>query len=420
MSSRIRSVCCGALCLALSLSAMAREPGDEDGAPMKAELSPVELTGRYDNPLRRAETIEEYRNLPYEKQAYWGYEQLGLQPECIHEIRKGLDLVYNRKYAEARDHFETVDQRWPEASIGAAVQTVIWQALMLENFDYRYDEQYWMASELAREDLNAALARPGYEGWEHFLLAGIAGIEAIHTIRQERYLPALNLAFEAMDHAQKSREHAPEFVDLQLADGMYNYWRTVVTESSKVLPDFGDHRAEGIEQMKFVESHGIFMGAPTTLALTFTWMQERDLKRAMTMASRNARQYPDSVINNLLLGQIQTYTNRYENAHETWDRVLAAAPDNNRVHYWRAVTLLREKKPAEAEASARRYLASDHLESWQKSHALWRLGQSLFRQRKYPEAYASYKEAVKIDGHKGAKAAMDRMKQARKEGRIQF
>lgn len=378
------------------------------------------LEGRYDNALRRATTVEEFRALPFEKEDYWGYEQLGLEPALVHEIRAGLDLVYGRKYKEAREHFDTVDERWPEATMSSAIQALVWQALMLENFDFRYDDQYWVASAQAKEDLTAALEKPGYEGWEHFLMAGMVGIEAIHTIRKEKYLPALTLAFEAMDHAQKSREAEPEFVDLMLADGLYNYWRTVITEKSKVLPDFGDHKEEGIEQMRHCESHAIFIGPAATLSLTFTWLEEHNMKRATTTTGRNYRQYPDSVINNLLLGQVQTYTRKFDRAHETWARVLEVAPSNNRAHYWRGVTYLRQNDQENAEASLRRYLESDHIEGWQKSYGYWRLGQTLYRQRKYPDAKDAFKAAVSVDGHKSAKAALDRMKKAKKEGRIEF
>lgn len=400
----------------------AGDPGDseDEERPMGGGMTPVKLEGRYDNAMRRAKTVAEFKDLPFEQQDYWGYEQLGLDPACVHDIRTGLKMVYNREYKQARDHFRTVDERWPDATTSAAMDAMIWQALMLENFDFRFDSQYEVATAQAREDLTAALAKPGYEGWEHFLLAGIIGIESIHMVRKEKYVAALPVAFEAMDHAQKSREAAPDFVDLKLADGIYNYWRTVITESSKVLPDFGDHREEGIAQMVEVQDFGVFMDSPATLSLAFTWLEEGNFKRAVAETSRNKRGYPDSIINLLVHGQIVTYMRRYDDAHLTWDHILEVDPKNNRAHYWRAVTYIRQGEAAKAEESARRYLASDHLEPWQRSNAQWRLGQALFRLKRFGEARDAYKEAIAIDGNKSAKASLDRMKQAKKEGRIDF
>ncbi|TNE86525.1 MAG: tetratricopeptide repeat protein [Deltaproteobacteria bacterium] len=417
----------GALCAAaLAFTAPAIGGGSDDAEsdevekPMGGGLQPVKLEGRYDNPMRRAKTIEEFRDLPFEQQDYWGYEQLGLEPECVHEIREGLKLVYGRKYKKAREHFRSVDERWPEATTAATMDAMIWQAMMLENFDFRFDSQYEVATAQAREDLTAALAKPGFEGWEHFLMAGVIGIEAIHMVRKEKYVAALPVAFEAMDNAQKSREASPDFVDLKLADGIYNYWRTVVTESSKVLPDFGDHREEGIAQMEEVEAYAVFMDAPATLSLSFTWMEEGNFKRAVASTTRNKQAYPDNVINLLVHGQILTYMRRYDGAHEAWDHILEVDPKNNRVHYWRAVTYIRQGENEQAEESARRYLDSDHLEAWQKSNAYWRLGQAIYKQKRYGEARSAYKEAVSVDGNKRAKAALDRMKDAKKNGRIDY
>ena len=266
----------------------------------------------------------------------------GVQP---HEHGIVANGWYNREYAEARDHFRSVDERWPEATTTAAMDAMIWQAMMLENFDFRFDSQYEVATAQARQDLTAALAKPGFEGWEHFLLAGIIGIESIHMVRKERYVAALPVAFEAMDHAQKSREAAPDFVDLKLADGIYNYWRTVITESPKVLPDFGDHREEGLDQMREVQTYAVFMDSPATLSLSFSWLEEGNFKRAIAETSRNKREYPDSIINLLVHGQIETYMRRYDSALATWDRILEVDPKNNRVHYWKAVTYIRKESP---------------------------------------------------------------------------
>ena len=136
--------------------------------------------------------------------------------------------------------------------------------------------------------------------------------------------------------------------------------------------------------------------------------------------ARNKREYPDSVINLLVHGQIETYMRRYDSALATWDRILEVDPKNNRVHYWKAVTYIRKGEAKKAEESARRYLASDHLETWQRSNAQWRLGQSLFRQKQYGDAREAYKEAIRIDGNKRAKAALERMKKSKRDGKINF
>lgn len=347
-----------------------------------------------------------------------GAQALATDPAFVHDVRLGLDRLFRRDYDGARAHFEAVERRWPDSGVAAVAETLVWQALMFENFDFRHEKAWKAASERARKGLTAALDRPGNEGWEHFMLAGIVGIESIHTMRREQYLSALQLAFEAMDHAERARAAAKDFVDLLLADGIYNYWRTVVTMSSRVLPDFGDHRAEGLQQMQTVEAAGVFLAAPATLSLAYSWLEERDTRRALASCKKNHDAYPNNVVNNLLLGRVYVADNKFDSALRVYDAILTAAPDNRRVHYYRALALMRAGRIDDAKAALGRYLATEYLESWQRSAALYRLGQIAYRQKRYDDAEVHWQQAIRIDGNKPAKQRLEHLRELSRKGQL--
>lgn len=370
--------------------------------------APVEL------PAEPAESLE------FPAEAYRAADALHVTPAFAHGIQHGLHLVYSRDYPGARDHFAALEGQHPDSIARSLGDVVVWQALMLENFDFRYDKQYWTASKQARADLAKAEAVPGNEAWESLVRATVLGIESIHTMRQESYLPALQLAFQSMNAIETCRGLAPDFVDLTLADGIYNYWRTVVTMQSKVLPDFGDHRVEGIEQMQLVEQNGLFIAPLASLSLSYTWLEEGKADRALASTVRNAQRYPDNVINNTMAGTVLHQLRRYDEALGAYDRILKADPQNDRVHYWKGVTLIKKGRLDEARTELQRYLESTYLEEWQRSYGLYRLGQVYARQEKYGEAFQRYEEAVKLDGNKTAKAARDRLQERRKAGQISW
>lgn len=363
-------------------------------------------------------TPEQFRDLPLPHKAYIGAEVLQLDPEFVNGVQYGIDLIYLRKYSEAREYFGKLETSFPGTGIRNVADVLVWQALMLENFDYRYDKQYWTASKAAKKDVEAALATPGNEGWDHLMMAALLGIESIHTMRQGGYLNALQMAFQAMDHIEKCRAAAPEFIDLKLADGLYNYWRSVITMNSKMLPDFGDHRVEGIEQMQVVEDQGVFVAPMATLSLAFTWIEEGDLKRALTATSSNRSRYPDNIVNNLVAGTVYIYLRRYADAIEVFDHVAKVDPNNQRVHYWKGLALLRQGQLDGAASEFQTYLKYEFLEPYQKSYTHYRLGQVQQRQKEYGKAAESYAAAVKVDGNKAAKSALERLEQRKKEGKI--
>ena len=384
--------------------------------PLTREPRSAELVG----PLPENLTFQEYKDLPLPTPAYIGAKMLSLEPEFVHGVQQGLELMFLRKYEPAREHFATLEQTFPGTAVRSVIDVLVWQALMLENFDYRYDKQYWTSSKQARRDLDAAMATPGNEGWEHLMSAAIVGIESIHTMRKGNYLSALSLAFQAMESIEACRAASPDFVDLKLADGMYNYWRSAITMSSKVLPDFGDHRVEGIEQMEIVERTGVFVGPLATLSLAFTWMEQNDLKRAVTSCAVNRSAYPDNIVNNLVCGMIYINMRKFPEAVEVFDRVIAVDPGNTRVHYYKGLALLKQGELEPAKTEFVSYLAAEHLEPYQQSYTNYRLGQVYARQHDYPKAVEHYKEAVKIDGHKSAKSAIERLESRKKEGKISW
>jgi hypothetical protein len=98
--------------------------------------TPLLLEDDWINPLDQVQTVAEFRDLEFEPEAYRGAEQLGLSPVYIHEVRAGLEKIYERDYPGARDHFEAVEERFPGTAIEAVTQVVMWQAMMLENFDF--------------------------------------------------------------------------------------------------------------------------------------------------------------------------------------------------------------------------------------------------------------------------------------------
>ena len=270
---------------------------------------------------------------------------------------EGLDRIYLRDYKGARAKFGQMNKDFPGMVIGPVGDVLVWQALMLENFDFKFETQYQTASRQARQQLEQAVVTPGNEAWEYFLLAGMLGIESIHTMRHEEYAKALSRGYEAMKAVRKCQELAPDFVDIQLGDGLFDYWATVISRSTKLLPNTGDKRPEGIRQMMRVQERSLFLRAPATLALTFTWIEEGKRAKALESALRNYALYPKNIINNQVLGRVFMYNRKYADAERIFKEVQATDPKNQRSHYYLGRLYVRWGKLDAALASLATYLA---------------------------------------------------------------
>lgn len=346
-----------------------------------------------------------------------GARQLKARFEFVDWCRMGLEMLYHRRYRDSRALFAELQEEFPGTAVAPIADILVWQAMMLENFDFRYDAQYRTASGLARTQLEAAAQAPGNDGWEQFMLAGVVGLEAIHGARQGKYLPALTQAFQALEHVSNVRAVAPDLVDLSLADGLYNYWRTALAQSSALIPDFGDHRAEGIAQIVKVEDRGVFLGPPATLSMVFTWLEEKDYDKALASCLKNHAIYPDNVINELMTGMIRLKRQEHAAALDVFDGILRLDRDNSRVHYLRGVALLRLTRLDEARQELEGYLGHDHLQTYQRGGAHWRLGEVYEKLGRFADAELQYRAAEKL-GINEAKVSLAKLREQKASGQI--
>ena len=410
----LRHIIC---CLVLSMPGMAWAETDNDyeeatftgkkDKPIKADIGDVAL------PNAEAGEAEPSNSLQlYPDEVYEGARVLNMDVKFVAACYDAVQLVYNRRYTEAKAAFEAAQRRYPDSALGPIGKVLIYQALMLENLDFSFEKQYELAAKQARQQLAQALEVRGNDAWENFILGGVLGIDAIHSMRRGNYLTSLNRALEAMKAIERAKKLAPEFPDLKLGDGLFNYWRTVISRSVKGLPDFKDKRKLGIEQMEFVQDNGIFLGPAATFALTYTWLEEGALKRATQSALINHRAYPDNVVNNIMLGRLFMYRRKYQSSEKYFQAAVRVSPENRRVYYFMTRMYLRQKSLSKAETSIDRYLNFD-LSKRDRARALMQKSLIYYRRKNWDTAESLAAQAWKIGKLKRAKKRISSIKRAR-------
>jgi len=339
---------------------------------------------------------------------------LKMNPELVQKASEGLMLIFKRDYRKARAHFTTLQSEHPELAIGNVGRMLIFQCLMLENFDYRFERQYQTHAALALRDIEKAQAIPGNEAWELFLKGGVLGIQGIHEMRKSNYVASMKKGLEALGALKSLQSHAPEFVDPELGNGLYYYWRTVVGKSSKLIPEGPDRRAEGIALIEKVEKKGAFVAAGASLALAYIYMEEGKSRKALGYTQRLSKRYPNNVINGLLQTRILMRLRRFKRALVIADHVLATDTDNHRVHYYKSTILMRQNRLDEAQKSIEIFLSLP-IEKAAKAYGLHRKADIYFRQKNYDQARVFYKKAVDTNGYGPSKRRLTRLDQMKEK-----
>jgi len=346
-----------------------------------------------------------------------GAKALGIEVDFIGKAYDGTQLIYGREYSQAHDAWFALDREYPGRGVKHVGSVLIYQSIMMENWDFKNKEQYRYHSESAIAELEAALKEPGNQAWEHFVLAGMLGIESINLLRRDEFVAAVGLGLEALDHIQEVKTLAPAFADIYLCDGLYKYWRTVVARSTKAIPDGPDQRAAGISDMKVAERQAVFVGAGSSIGLTYSYIEEREFETALTYTSKLKRSHPKSIVNLLLHSRIQVYLKRYSAAIKTLDLVKAIDPKNQRMHYYYSTAYLKKGALDKSESAIDTYLSFGPL-PYYEAQSWHRKGDIAFRRKDYDTAEKYYKEAVRVDGYRPSKKKLAKIKNMRKQGKI--
>ena len=341
-------------------------------------------------------------------------QQLGMPADFIRRAARGMELVFERDYRGARTHWAALQSDYPGSAVENVGRLLIYQSLMLENFDYRFEKQYLAHSEMALEDIRAAMAVPGQEGWEHFLLGGVMGLQGIHLMRKRQYVASLNRGLEALEALKALKEIAPDFADPRVGEGIYKYWRTVVSRKTRLIPDRGDQREEGIADILFAEEHATFVGPAASLAMVYVRLEERNVRSALSYGRKNQRRFPDNVINNMLVARMLIHLRRYDQSLAVLDSILRTDIDNHRAHFHRATALMKKEDLEEAMTAIDRYLGMP-LEEASRASGLHRKGDIHFEAGRHAQARGFYEQAVAINGYRPSRAKLERLRELQGE-----
>jgi len=326
-----------------------------------------------------------------------GENPLGVSRAEFAATQEGMDLIYQRRYLEALDHFEGMGFDFPDSPVGPIGRALAHQSAMFENYDFSRERAY--QTEVAEFQARLAPAQRSSRTpeWISFLNGVYLGVDAMYDVRKKRYVRAFDKAWDALEEMKRVQRGAPDFPDIQLALGIYNYWRTVLTESIKALPRFGDHRAEGLAQLRTAKEQGLLAGVPASFALTFSLIEGGNTTAAINEAKATGAEYPNSVLNQMILAQAYRKAKRFDESLAVLNTLLKRTPEVERT--WFAIAEVHyssRKNNDAARAAYKRYLNSDPVPAY-AAYTFYRMGQLEARIRNYEAAISFYERALDIE-----------------------
>jgi Tfp pilus assembly protein PilF len=328
--------------------------------------------------------------------AFTGENPMGLPRAEFRAAQDGMDLIYQRRYEESLQVFERAGVDFPDSPLGPTGRAIVWQAVMYENYDFDQEKAYRGEYADGMERVRRGRRDSSRKPWNEFLEAVLLGLDAMFDMRHDDYLGAFNKAWDALELVKSVQRQVPAFEDLQLALGMYNYWRTAISDSVEGLPSFGDHRQEGLNQMIHARDKGLLAQAPASLVLAYSYLEKKDYASALKEAETVRAAYPTNLLAITALGRVYRGADRFEESLAAFREVLEVDPRNKRVWFYLGETWYEYKgHDAEAREAYDTYLTTGPIDEY-RAHTYYRLGMLERRARNHDAAIAWFEKTLEL------------------------
>src|SRR5258707_545925 len=239
---------------------------------------------------------------------------------AVPELTAGFDLLYEQKFAEAREVFTSwqsrnPDQPFAEVAIAASYlfeelsrQGVLTSDFFLNEKKFlrgidgkpdpermtRFREALAQARQLARERQKT----DPKDGEALFALTFAAGMESNEeSILQKRHLAALRRTKEANEYAKRLLAQNPEATDAYVALGMANYIIGSLGPASRFTLWFGGIHGDkkiGMEQLAKTTENGLYLKPFAKIVLALAARREKQDALAPELLCELTEQYPDN------------------------------------------------------------------------------------------------------------------------------
>ena len=241
---------------------------------------------------------------------------------AVPELTAGFDLLYEQKFAEAREAFASWESRNPEDPFGevAVAASYLFEELYLQGVltsDFFLNEKKFLHGIDGRPDpermghFREALAQAGQlarerqkanpkDGEALFALTLAAGMESdAESILQKRHMSALKRMKEANEFAKRLLAQHPEAADAYIAPGIANYIIGSQSAGARFALWFGGIHGDkklGMEQVAKTAENGCYLRPFAKIMLALAARREKQNALAQQLLRELNEQYPDNAL----------------------------------------------------------------------------------------------------------------------------
>lgn len=248
------------------------------------------------------------------------------------KIKFYLNLLWRENYKEAIEIERSYFSKYKDHPIFYTLKTIRYFDYFLDNYEPDSEKEFLESIERGIS-LCEKLEEKDKE--IRFLKGVLIAYSSMFEGIKENYLEALVRGFKAYNIIKKFKKYP----DAYLALGMYNYGASVLQKYVGKTFIKGDRREQGIREIKYAMSNGVFMKAYSYDALIEILLREKMRDSAIKWAERFYSEFGETRRTLFALGKAYKKSGYFQRAEEIYLKLLKVV-DNQDSDYNKGIVRL--------------------------------------------------------------------------------
>ncbi len=266
----------------------------------------------FESPLFSAQNIK--NNIYYSEE----YEK---------RLMSAIDNLFDRKYEEALEDFKALEKIDPNSPMGKFGQSALYQMRMVEEEDFAFEKEYRKVAKEAQEIIKKKIDSGKADAWIYLISGSSYGLDGLLEARKKSWWDVIKKGYTGLTHIQKAKELDPTLYEADLGIGLYEYFRSKLSEKYSFLPFFEDVKNQGIKRILNAIGKAHFTEYASYLCLCFVYLVEKNPNKLLEYAAKIENKYPNNLIAKIFIARGHREKKEYDQAETMLKKALEIHKD---------------------------------------------------------------------------------------------
>lgn len=242
---------------------------------------------------------------------------------------EGLERLYDMEFAAAREHFDQIDERYPNHPVGPFLNGLnVWWKILIDLPDTSHDEAFFSAMNETIERCEEILDEDPDNFDATFFKGAALGFRGRLRSNRGSWLKATYDGKRAIGYVREVAERDPDNDDFLFGKGMYDYYAAIIPEEYPVskalmwmLPD-GD-RERGLRLIQQAANDGYYIQTEAIYFLAqIYYLYEEDYSKAVEYTAELRKRHDGNPYFHNMHGRVLARWGRWAEAKEVFTEVV--------------------------------------------------------------------------------------------------